>query len=482
MSSIKVNNNTLTFLKIFFERANKVSNTITSFGNVFRNSKWADLKSQNIKKSFAKQWTYLFISVLLSLAFFLYFKTLTVTQFIVLWHTIKQLFLEIFYDMYYLILCFFLNFSYMYKKYSHNDYDALINVSGNSNKYLQENKNSSNFNFKSGLDNKESKDYLLLSNFKVGSALNSLNYSLSEDNSVNKLLSTPSQLINFQTYSGQTTHLTDNLLTKQGPNYNSRGFILSTKLNSNFSNLNTFTRLSVENPESMSKENPLVTEHLISQLLDTSKQYRWLTRNFFNTTQLNKNTNAITLSKSIIGDNLADDSATKSNVWLSNNSSSLTSNFINSNSVNQSTQINLHTYNSFESSRFFTNMRFFYLVNFRNLMPIKSVNPNTSSEQVMNTNLSSVKTIYTQEQNTFNSNFILNLSLSSPESLENFSTSAVNNSFNTRKTDLIESRTFNDFLTELTLESVDNMNTTSSKANSVWSVNTNVSNSNVFKS
>lgn len=162
----------------------------------------------------------------------------------------------------------------MYKKYSHNDYDALINVSGNSNKYLQENKNSSNFNFKSGLDNKESKDYLLLSNFKVGSALNSLNYSLSEDNSVNKLLSTPSQLINFQTYSGQTTHLTDNLLTKQGPNYNSRGFILSTKLNSNFSNLNTFTRLSVENPESMSKENPLVTEHLISQLLDTSKQYR----------------------------------------------------------------------------------------------------------------------------------------------------------------------------------------------------------------
>lgn len=115
-------------------------------------------------------------------------------------------------------------------------------------------------------------------------------------------------------------------------------------------------------------------------------------------------------------------------------------------------------------------------------MPIKSVNPNTSSEQVMNTNLSSVKTIYTQEQNTFNSNFILNLSLSSPESLENFSTSAVNNSFNTRKTDLIESRTFNDFLTELTLESVDNMNTTSSKANSVWSVNTNVSNSNVFKS
>jgi hypothetical protein len=43
------------FLKIFFERNNKTDSTVASFGNVFKNSKWTNLQTQNVKKSHIKQ-------------------------------------------------------------------------------------------------------------------------------------------------------------------------------------------------------------------------------------------------------------------------------------------------------------------------------------------------------------------------------------------------------------------------------------------
>jgi len=39
MSNSKVNNNIISYLKIYFERNNKSNNTISTFGNVFKNSK-----------------------------------------------------------------------------------------------------------------------------------------------------------------------------------------------------------------------------------------------------------------------------------------------------------------------------------------------------------------------------------------------------------------------------------------------------------
>ena len=44
-------------LRILFERNTKLQATFASLGNVFRNSKWSDLKIQNIKPSFTKSWT-----------------------------------------------------------------------------------------------------------------------------------------------------------------------------------------------------------------------------------------------------------------------------------------------------------------------------------------------------------------------------------------------------------------------------------------
>ena len=47
--NIKYNHSTAALLRIFFERANKTKQSVSNLGNVYRNSKWSDLKVQNIK-------------------------------------------------------------------------------------------------------------------------------------------------------------------------------------------------------------------------------------------------------------------------------------------------------------------------------------------------------------------------------------------------------------------------------------------------
>ena len=56
-------------LRLFFERTIKFHNTISSLGNVYRNSKWSDLKIQNIKNSFLIQFSNIY--VLLSISIFI---------------------------------------------------------------------------------------------------------------------------------------------------------------------------------------------------------------------------------------------------------------------------------------------------------------------------------------------------------------------------------------------------------------------------
>ena len=72
-NNTRFHHSTLGYLKIFFERNNKLKSTFTALGNVFRNSKWSDLKVQNIKTSFIKSWSSYFISILLVLCLTLSF-------------------------------------------------------------------------------------------------------------------------------------------------------------------------------------------------------------------------------------------------------------------------------------------------------------------------------------------------------------------------------------------------------------------------
>ena len=56
------------YLRILFERNNKLKSTFDKLGNVFRNSKWSNLKVQNIKTSLINSWFYsasIFTAILL---------------------------------------------------------------------------------------------------------------------------------------------------------------------------------------------------------------------------------------------------------------------------------------------------------------------------------------------------------------------------------------------------------------------------------
>lgn len=48
-NNLKYNNRMLSATRIFFERTTKFTQTVSSLGNVYRNSKWSDLNIQNIK-------------------------------------------------------------------------------------------------------------------------------------------------------------------------------------------------------------------------------------------------------------------------------------------------------------------------------------------------------------------------------------------------------------------------------------------------
>lgn len=59
-NNLKYNNRMLSATRIFFERTTKFTQTVSSLGNVYRNSKWTDLSVQNIKLGGVQQFLTLF--------------------------------------------------------------------------------------------------------------------------------------------------------------------------------------------------------------------------------------------------------------------------------------------------------------------------------------------------------------------------------------------------------------------------------------
>jgi hypothetical protein len=61
MNSFRLKNYKISTLRLYFERNNKFAETMTNLGNVYRNSKWSDFKTQNIKDAFTKKRAPIFI-------------------------------------------------------------------------------------------------------------------------------------------------------------------------------------------------------------------------------------------------------------------------------------------------------------------------------------------------------------------------------------------------------------------------------------
>ena len=63
-NTTKYNHSTVSQLQILFERGTKYKTTLLSLGSVFKNSKWTDFKSQNIKQTLVKDGSILIIIVI----------------------------------------------------------------------------------------------------------------------------------------------------------------------------------------------------------------------------------------------------------------------------------------------------------------------------------------------------------------------------------------------------------------------------------
>ena len=99
-------NNLYSFLKIFFERNNKIDSTVASFGNVYRNSKWTNLQTQNIKKLFIKQWLLGAILIsLFGLSIFVYNSTFYNFCYLLFFY-VTQTLNEFLFNFYYIVGCF----------------------------------------------------------------------------------------------------------------------------------------------------------------------------------------------------------------------------------------------------------------------------------------------------------------------------------------------------------------------------------------
>ena len=64
VNSTRYNHSTSGWLQIIFERNNKYKSTVANLGTVFKNSKWTDFKSQNIKESLIKDWVFIIATLL----------------------------------------------------------------------------------------------------------------------------------------------------------------------------------------------------------------------------------------------------------------------------------------------------------------------------------------------------------------------------------------------------------------------------------
>ena len=63
------------YLKLLFERNKKINSSYTNIGNVFKNSKWLNLKIQNVKQDFIVKWIPLMLIQLFILGWLYSFNT-----------------------------------------------------------------------------------------------------------------------------------------------------------------------------------------------------------------------------------------------------------------------------------------------------------------------------------------------------------------------------------------------------------------------
>jgi len=453
------------FLKIFFERNNKIDNTVSSFGNVFRNSKWSNMQLQNIKKLFIKQWLGFFSICIVTL-----FLTLTYTgtafdiSYLSIFY-IKQTLNEFITNWYYFIGCVLFQLNYYLRTlfWGNQQFTTTtslphtltnLNLSEVSVRTITHSKVNTNLFFLQktllNLNNLNPLSILVPSH-----SLQTLQLSTTFKNQVTGLSLPASKLLG----------LTSEVLI------NESSYVLNTHLNPILqTTLTVNTDLqTLYSKESGIAHDPMVTETLTHGLNNIAKQQRWLTRNFWSNQGFITDSNRITEAKKFIQNPLLSQTGTDSNIWLSNKLSGLetektTSSF---NKLTPNTQL-LSVFNFFDTSRFFLNQRYTLLNQLPNQFITNSAYT-TSTHKPLNT-----QTTINLKSNLLQSYFIRNITFNTSLYTSSYtpnnnelsalnSTDPLNVSANSRN--IFVSTLFTDLLQQWDLQALSTVNASANTSN-----------------
>lgn len=350
-----------------FERNTKNNSTYASLGNVFRNSKWTDLKIQNIKLSFVKQF-YLFLLCLTTLLILI-----TNNIGLVLMDIIATL-SDIIFNLFDLLSISYVLLIYLVFPFVSNPVNVvtLKNKKSLEEAYIPSHKTNSNTN----------NNFLVSNLYKTTTSLDILK--------------------------NQPTNYFNNPYINTQNSFNSNLLYVPELKVSNTGILNSNTSISLDHLNKLLQNKHFIfTSSNFSKDLDLMKSDRWLLKNSLVSEDYIRNTNAYTLTKKLIGSSLTNSQLSNRNVWASTNLNKLNqgnTNFTNlaedlnklNNSLNYLSKSDIDNFNFFDTSRNFLVNKYLFTNKLRH-------NPLVFGDLLV-----------TQDQHTFNSltpNFDLNYKL-----------------------------------------------------------------------
>lgn len=419
----KYNSSYLLYLRLLFERNTKFKSTFAKLGNVFRNSKWNDLKVQNVKVSLINSWfstAFFFLVTLFILGSFFGYLNYNQTVFL-------PAFISEVSGLFFFILSQFSNsfslltlkvgfFLLACKLYIFQLVGFVPNLwldftTTKSTQTTVKNLNSPkslrtySYGFSLKSPNSDNLIDLTYSLSKTVYSLNKLNDSKVFQNFITRfsqerifqiefLLKDVTNLPFGDEHSWGSQNICKNILSYK-PDFN----FMTKNINLTLDNLNTFSNHPLSHT---------LTNFNVYTNLNQSKQNRWLLKNSLLANTNSTNLFSFTQAKTLVGNSLYSSNITSSSIWNSAKFSQLTQinelnnlSFFNNSfaqspklypdlfSLKNSTQTSFQNFNFFENSQIWNTKKYFFTNQLKhNLIQLQNtpvINTNVSQPTTLNT-------------------------------------------------------------------------------------------------
>jgi len=360
LNNTKFKHSTLGFLKIFFEKNNKFNNIFFNLGNVFKNSKWTDFKTQNIKYTLVQQYFFLLILLIIFFLFYLNNLTFIYDSLIFLNRTISFILELITFILggYWIIFNIFKN-----KLFYNNEGVLLKQVFNSTNK---------NDLFKISLNNNINLDIWENFNFKIFNFYKILNNLSLIQNSENINLFFLKKIhmdlnLSYLNLSTNSNWGVSNLFLLNLDN----NFILNKEIHG-FSDIFNLV-LSPSDLNNTFSYNPDLYSNLfnVNKTFDLIKEERWLLKNSLVAQDISNYNHKVIESKKLLNFLFWNSKISDNNLWLSN---ILIRGNLNLNSININNTSLFTNFNYYEESLEFSIKRYFKFLSNNNLFFTKTFN------------------------------------------------------------------------------------------------------------